>query len=93
MWSGWQGRVGDVVRGVWVIAVEGGVGHGVEAAAPAVDVEDGALGADAGDEGVQPAGGRRVGCAINGVLQGDDADDPNAPNQPINPDRADQRVH
>ena len=75
MWSRWQGRVGDVMCGLWGVAVEGGVRHRRAAAVPADDVEDGALGADAGDEGVQPAGGSRVGCAINGVLQGDDADD------------------
>ena len=70
MRGGNEGRVGDVERGVRGVAVEARVGHGVEAAVPADDVEDGALGADAGRQGVQPTGGGRVGSAVGNVLKG-----------------------
>ena len=67
-----------MVRGVWGVAIEVGVGDGATAAVPTDDVEDGALGTDAGDEGVQPAGGCSFGCAIDGILQGEDTDDEDA---------------
>lgn len=76
--GGREGRVGDVERGVRGVAVEARLGHGGEAAVPADDVEEGALGADALHEAGEPADGMGVGRAVRGVLEGDDEDDEEA---------------
>ena len=73
--GGNEGRVGDVERGVRGVAVEARLGHGREAAVPADDVEEGALGADALHKGGEPTDGMGVGRAVGGVLEGDDAHD------------------
>ena len=63
---------------MWGVAVEVDVGNRVEAAVSADDVEDGALGADAGNEGVEPAGGGHIGGAVCDVLEGYDSDNHDA---------------